>query len=126
MPSTDWKGLEPWNISYFYITKLSTRVPTKSGGAGGNRIYMLMGDKTLYGTAANTRGPGDNVNTPDVVPSDPHGADGRNVLFTDGHVEWVNGPKISSLYTIIQEDWGIYGNPDPQSTSPETTGCWNK
>jgi prepilin-type N-terminal cleavage/methylation domain-containing protein/prepilin-type processing-associated H-X9-DG protein len=127
-PVTDWKQLEPYNISYFYITKLSTRMPTKSGGAGGNRIYMLMADKTIYG--AGTQG---NVGTPDLAPGDPHGTDGRNVLYTDGHVEWLNGPKISFLYTIIQEDWGCYNcsippgsPPDPPSVSPETTGCWNK
>jgi len=113
-PATDWKKLEPYNISYFYITKLSTRLPTLAGGAGGNRQYMIMADKTLAGS---------NVNTPDLKPGDIHGTDGRNVLYTDGHVEWLKGPSISALYDLIHQDWGCYGCPDAPCVSPETTGC---
>ena len=123
-PATSWKTLEPWNISYFYITKLSTRVPTKAGGAGGNRVYMLMADKSISGIPPGGGPPGSNVGTPDLVPGDIHDTDGRNVLYTDGHVEWLHGPKISQLYKIIQDDWGEYGNPDAPCVSPETTDCY--
>jgi len=123
LPAADWKQLEPWNISYFYVTKLSTRVPIKAGGAGGSRAYMLMADKTLYGGADKGVQPGENVRTPNVVPNDPHGADGRNILYTDGHVEWQKGPAVDFLYKIIQDDWGMYGA-DPACQSPETTDCF--
>ena len=126
-PATKWQILEPWNVSYLYICRLSTRNPTQAGGAGGSRAYMIMADKSLFGTSATTCGgsggsPGNNTFTPDLVPGDIHGIDGRNVLYTDGHVEWKKGPAVCELYNIIQQDWGEYGKIAGQL--PQTTACY--
>ncbi|MGD0061191.1 MAG: type II secretion system protein [Verrucomicrobiia bacterium] len=117
-----WTQLYAYNISYFYISRIGTGVPpmpsdaiANQPGSSGNRAYMLMADKTLYGSAdscAGTggggggNGPGNNNTTPDLVNGDIHGTDGRNVLYSDGHVEWINGPKICDQYQNIQSDWG--------------------
>jgi prepilin-type N-terminal cleavage/methylation domain-containing protein/prepilin-type processing-associated H-X9-DG protein len=131
-----WTQLYAYNISYFYVTRIGTGIPpmptgnaqlTSQGqsGSSGNRAYMLMADKTLSGVNNSCGGssssgggsPGDNVTTPDLVNGDIHGTDGRNCLFSDGHVEWINGPKICNQYGIIQADWGEDG------TTPCPTGC---
>jgi prepilin-type N-terminal cleavage/methylation domain-containing protein/prepilin-type processing-associated H-X9-DG protein len=130
-----WTQLWAFNISYFYVARLGTGVPPMAngalgagGGSSGNRAYMIMADKTLYGTVNScgpcTSGctPGDNITTPDLVNGDIHGMDGRNCLFTDGHVEWINGPKICDQYAAIQADWGFYGVDCPSATGcPQTT-----
>lgn len=118
-----WTQLYPYNISYFYVTRLGTGIPpmpnvanssnTASGGSG-NRAYMLMADKSLAG---------DNRETPNLVPGDIHGADGRNCLFSDGHVEWINGPVISDLYHVIQADWGEDNKTSCPVGCPQTTAC---
>ena len=125
-PAPNWQNIQWNNISYFYIVKLSTRLPAVLTGAGGNRTYMLLADR------ANQQDP----KTPDVGPLDNHGADGRNVAFTDGHVEWIPRPCVSdtsptcpctgvtnskNFYAFIQEDWGYYGV-TPGNTSPQTVG----
>ncbi len=101
---------------------------TTQTGSSGNGTYMLMADKTLYGIADScnnsqnqTGSAGDNVTTPDLVNGDIHGTDGRNCLFSDGHVEWINGPKICDQYGIIQADWGFYGELCPPTGCPQTT-----
>ncbi len=131
-----WTQLFAYNISYFYIAKIGTGNPPLSssdapnagvGSSSGNRAYMLMADKTLGGCASspcNGTGsgspcgtPGNNDVTGDLVNGDIHGTDGRNCLFSDGHVEWINGPVISCEYQIIQNDWGE----DEKTACP--TGC---
>jgi prepilin-type N-terminal cleavage/methylation domain-containing protein/prepilin-type processing-associated H-X9-DG protein len=126
-----WTQIYAYNCSYLYIAKLGTGIPPVSannpnnnpgvGSSSGNRAYMIMADKTLYGLK-NSPPAGNNIDTPDLAPGDIHGVDGRNVLYSDGHVEWKNGPVIAELYQIIQNDWGKYtsGPCDPQ-TCP--TGC---
>jgi len=47
--------------------------------------------------------------TPDADPTDNHGIDGRNVAYTDGHVQWKNGPKISDLFQEIVDDYNAQG-----------------
>ncbi len=123
-----WSQLVPYNISYFYVTRIGTVLPPMPSGtslqskagvsADGNRVYMLMADKSLYG------GGGDNALTPNLVSGDIHGTDGRNCLFTDDHVEWINGPVISTEYQIIQADWGEdnSGVVCPNGC-PQTTAC---
>jgi prepilin-type N-terminal cleavage/methylation domain-containing protein/prepilin-type processing-associated H-X9-DG protein len=127
-----WDSLMAYNISYFYITKLGTGLAPLStdnpvnpgvGTTGGSRAYMLMADKTLYGN--NGQGVGNNVDTADLAPGDIHGTDGRNCLFTDGHVEWINGVVISDQYQIIQNDWGKYGGDCPAGGCPQTMTCVN-
>jgi prepilin-type N-terminal cleavage/methylation domain-containing protein/prepilin-type processing-associated H-X9-DG protein len=123
-----WTQLYCQNISYLYITRIGTVIPpmpdneNKNGtasGSSGNRDYMLMADKTLFGN--NGDGAGNNDKTANLAPGDIHGTDGRNVLFSDGHVEWINGGVISDQYGIIQADWGEYGtycaNGCPQTTT---------
>lgn len=109
-PAPSWQAIQWNNISYFYIVKLSTRLPRMPNSAGGNRTYMLLADR------ANQADPW----TPDVGPKDNHGSDGRNVAYTDGHVQWKSGPVVSDLYTIIQDDWGEFGVDD--NASPQTVG----
>ena len=106
-----WQSINWFNLSYFYIVKLTTQWPTKSGAATTNRFYMLCADRANQSSQA----------TPDMTPLDNHGTDGRNVLFTDSHVEWINGPAVSYLFIPIQQDWGNYGIDSP-STSPQILG----
>jgi prepilin-type N-terminal cleavage/methylation domain-containing protein/prepilin-type processing-associated H-X9-DG protein len=134
-----WNTLMAYNVSYFYVAKLGTGVPpngsdlnTGVGTSGGNRPVMVMADKTLGGCASTpcnggTVGqcstPGNNDVTGDLVPGDIHGVDGRNVLFTDGHVEWINGPVISCEYQMIQNDWGEYGNAQSPCNGSNPNSC---
>jgi prepilin-type N-terminal cleavage/methylation domain-containing protein/prepilin-type processing-associated H-X9-DG protein len=118
-----WTQMYAENISYFYVARLGTGIPPMpnventsgtASGSSGNRAYMLMADKTLSGS---------NATTPNLVPTDIHGADGRNVLYSDGHVEWINGPKISDQYHIIQADWGEDKKTQCPTGCPQTTAC---
>jgi len=100
-----------FNISYFYIARMTTKLPTKGSSTGG--LYMLMADRANESSHE----------TPDLKSDDNHGTDGRNVLYNDGHIEWKTGPVISDLYTIIQQDWGQYGTSDVcPGGCPQTTG----
>jgi len=135
-----WTQLWAFNISYFYIARIGTGVPPMGTGAtqalngqsgsSGNAVYMLMADKTLSGVAdscssssSQSGTAGSNISTPDLVNGDIHGTDGRNCLFSDGHVEWINGPKICDQYGVIQADWGFMGSdiPCPVTGCPQTT-----
>jgi prepilin-type N-terminal cleavage/methylation domain-containing protein len=106
-----WENIQWYNLSYFYIVKLTTKLPRKGSSTGG--IYMLMADRS------NTKA-GD---TPLLTADSPHGMDGRNVLYNDGHLEWANGPNISDLYLLIQNDWGDFNVDGP--ASPQTEGQQN-
>jgi prepilin-type N-terminal cleavage/methylation domain-containing protein/prepilin-type processing-associated H-X9-DG protein len=126
-----WNGLCAYNISYLYICRIGTGIPPGPNienkndtavGSSGNRAYMLMADKTLYGN--NGDGVGDNDKTANLAPGDIHGTDGRNVLYSDGHVDWINGGVISDEYGIIQADWGQFGGSCPVGC-PQTTTCVN-
>ena len=100
-----------FNISYFYIARMTTKLPTKGSSTGG--LYMMMADRANESSHL----------TPDLQSDDNHGADGRNVLYNDGHIEWKNGPVINDLYTIIQQDWGQWGTADVcPGGCPQTTG----
>lgn len=119
-----WQTIQWNNLSYFYIVKLSTKLPRKGSSTG--NVYMLMADRANLGTSPTT---------PDVGPKDNHGADGRNVLYTDGHVDWIPRACISdtsatcpchgsdnpyNLYGLLQKDWGFFGVDGPES--PQTLG----
>jgi prepilin-type N-terminal cleavage/methylation domain-containing protein len=104
-----WQTMNWYNLSYFYIVKLGTGLPPKGSSTG--NIYMLCADRS------NT----DSASTPDMTANDNHGTDGRNVLFTDNHVDWINGPSVTNQYTLLQQDWGDY-NTDPATQSPQTLG----
>jgi prepilin-type N-terminal cleavage/methylation domain-containing protein len=130
--ATSWQTLNNENISYFYIAKMTTGQPPFA--SGGNRTYMLCAD------AVDVSPPADS--TPDVGPNDNHGSDGRNVLYTDAHVEWCPYACVSSatlgspcsdpnsplnLYYIIQQDWGLCctdspGSPPGSVNGPQTLG----
>ncbi len=110
-----WNLIRWFNISYFYIVKLGVGNPVKGSSTGG--IYMLMADRSNGQSVAQT---------PDLDPFSAHGTDGRNVLFTDNHVEWINGSSVSNLYDNIHTDWGQFGGPDPSDSDttkdPQTLG----
>jgi prepilin-type N-terminal cleavage/methylation domain-containing protein/prepilin-type processing-associated H-X9-DG protein len=89
---------KPWFKSYFYVSRLNTKQ--------GYRTYMLAADDSHYmpdkcGTGA---GPASKV-TPDVDSLDNHGAAGRNAVFTDGHVEWINNPDVDPFFKQAQDDY---------------------
>jgi prepilin-type N-terminal cleavage/methylation domain-containing protein/prepilin-type processing-associated H-X9-DG protein len=73
-----------YNKSYFYVSRLNSKV--------GYRTYVLLADETAYmhGACGANNGACNQV-TPPVSSFDNHGTAGRNAVFTDGHVEWVNG-----------------------------------
>jgi prepilin-type N-terminal cleavage/methylation domain-containing protein/prepilin-type processing-associated H-X9-DG protein len=76
-----WTAMDRFNKSYFYVSRLNTKQ--------GLRSYMLAGDDSSD-QVQNSNPP-----TPDLTGRDNHGSDGRNAVFTDGHVEWCNGPSIN-------------------------------
>jgi prepilin-type N-terminal cleavage/methylation domain-containing protein/prepilin-type processing-associated H-X9-DG protein len=82
--ASSWDTMQWWNKSYFYVTRLNTKQ--------GFRTYVLLADETwgMHTSCGNNAQPCGQV-TPPVSASDNHGADGRNAVFTDGHVEWVKG-----------------------------------
>ena len=92
-PASDWSTVEWNNLSYFYVSKMNYRQ--------GNKTYLLMADESWR-----SEGPG---NTPDVDAFDNHGAAGRNTLYTDGHVQWINGPSVSNLFGEIVADYDAVG-----------------
>jgi len=122
-PATSWTQLERYNISYFYISKMTTGQPRQGGSQ--TRTYMLCADAA------------DQIvhKTPDMTPQDNHGTDGRNMLFTDDHVEWIPRACVSdtsatcpchgdtnpfNYYGIIQQDWGEFGTAGVGDTGPQT------
>lgn len=110
--SPTWQTINWNNLSYFYVVKMTTQLPTKSGAAATNRCYMLCADRSNASSVSST---------PDLDPTSPHGTDGRNVLFTDSHVEWITGSSVSYLVNPIHNDWGTYGIDSP-TTSPQVLG----
>jgi len=105
-----WQTMKWNNISYFYIVKLGTLLPPKGSSTG--NIYMLAGDR------ANASGTSTEIST----SVDNHGAEGRNLLYTDSHVEWFNGPDVGGLYKLIQQDWGEFNVDGPPLNPPQTLG----
>jgi len=131
--ATTWQTLHSENISYFYIMKMTTGLARVGSNPG--RTYMMCAD------AADTVSGSSSYNdTPDVGPNDNHGTDGRNVLYTDDHVEWVPYACVSStsptcpchdttppvnplnLYGILQDDWGKYGAAGVADSGVQTMG----
>ena len=102
-----WENMHWYTTSYFYIAKLNTRLPPKGSSTGG--LYMLMADRSDTVSSA----------TPDLTPDSPHGTEGRNVLYNDGHIEWLNGTSISALYNILHQDWGDFST---TPSAPQTLG----
>ncbi len=73
-----------YNKSYLYVSRLNNKQ--------GFRPTLIVADDTWGMPAAcgNNAQPCGQV-TPPVSPQDNHGTDGRNAVFTDGHVEWIKG-----------------------------------
>lgn len=108
--ANSWQTIQWYNLSYFYIVKMTTQTPGKSGTATTNQFYMMLADRANQAS----------VLTPDVTAADNHGTDGRNVAFTDGHVGWIDGVSVTNLYGNIAQDWGEFGVDGP--TSPQVVG----
>jgi prepilin-type N-terminal cleavage/methylation domain-containing protein/prepilin-type processing-associated H-X9-DG protein len=92
-PAASWNQIVWRNLSYFYVSKLSLR--------HGRNTYLLLADETWQNESLGT--------TPDADPVDNHGTEGRNAAFTDGHVQWVNGPGVNSLWGEIIADYTAVG-----------------
>lgn len=88
-PAPSWNTIVWRNNSYFYVSKISLRY--------GRNIYLLLADETWQNESLGV--------TPDADPIDNHGTEGRNVAFTDGHVEWINGPSVNHLWGTIIADY---------------------
>ncbi len=120
---TSWQKLHWYNLSYFYIAKMTTKPPTKAVAT--SQAYMLCADRTDVED--------DNNPTPDMTSADDnHGVAGRNILYTDGHVEFHQGPKVSNgtpgnpqPWDDIHSDWGVYSTDTGLSWWPETVGWKN-
>ena len=86
------------NKSYFYISRLNNKQ--------GSKTYMLLADDSHYmpNSCAAPTGPNNKI-TPDVDGLDNHGTEGRNAAFTDGHVEWINGPSVDKYFQDIDADY---------------------
>jgi prepilin-type N-terminal cleavage/methylation domain-containing protein/prepilin-type processing-associated H-X9-DG protein len=114
LSTPNWYQLHEEYISYFYISKMTTGVPRMPSGASANRVYMLCADASDQRTST----------TPPMRAKDNHGVDGRNIVFTDGHVEWASGADSANpFYKIIQDDWGQYGVKEIcPNCSPQTLG----
>jgi prepilin-type processing-associated H-X9-DG protein len=112
-----WETMQWYNKSYLYVSRLSSR--------RGPKPYLLMADET-WGMHANCGGPAPPCTqvAPPVSSADNHGTAGRNALFSDGHVQWVNGegcdvgPSSSDMRDIdrylgpgsaLQQDYTAYG-----------------
>jgi prepilin-type N-terminal cleavage/methylation domain-containing protein/prepilin-type processing-associated H-X9-DG protein len=91
------------NISYFYVSKLTTKGP---------RIYLLMADESNCSEGNPGLGCPGATDSPtwSLRSDDNHGTAGRNTLFTDGHVQWVNGPSVGNLFGEIIADFGALGS----------------
>jgi len=86
--AASWDTMYWYNKSYFYVSRLNSKV--------GYRTYCLLADETWgmhanCGNSAPTTAGGCSQVTPPVDSHDNHSTAGRNAVFTDGHVEWVNG-----------------------------------
>ncbi len=82
------------NLSYFYVSKLDRLHP---------QFYMILADESWQSEG------GAGI-TPDVDGTDNHGAEGRHVLHTDGHVEWANGPSVQKYWDdYLIPDYGAFG-----------------
>jgi prepilin-type N-terminal cleavage/methylation domain-containing protein/prepilin-type processing-associated H-X9-DG protein len=97
-PATDVSSLEWKNISYFYVAKLDNKR---------SRVYLLLADESNCSEGTPSMGCPGATDSPtwSLRPDDNHGADGRNVGYTDGHVEWVNGPSVGNLFGEIVADF---------------------
>jgi len=142
--ASSWQTLQRQNISYLYIGKMTTGNPRVGGHP--NRVYMLLADAHDQPNGSDREGNNNYGTTPDVDADDNHGRDGRNVAFTDAHVEWTPRPCISDTSTakggdpncpckeadpknptnpndfwgLLHQDWGDYQINGP--SSPQTLG----
>ncbi len=88
------------NKSYFYVSRLNTKQ--------GFKTYMLMADESwgMHASCGQSAPPSTTGQvTPDVDSHDNHGAAGRNAVFTDGHVEWINSASVDKWFIEAQKDY---------------------
>ena len=111
---TDINPMKQWNKSYFYVSRLNSKL--------GLRSYLLLADDTwgMAGNCGNNAPPTGEV-TPPVTSRDNHGAEGRNAVFTDGRVEWINHAEINSYLTEAQRDYDDLCKGCPNGFNFQTT-----
>ena len=100
--ASDVNPMRGYNKSYFYVSRLSSRK--------GSKPYLLMADDTwgMPQHCGNSAPPTGEV-MPPVGPRDNHGADGRNALFSDGHVAWINSNRVDQLLQPAMADYDDLG-----------------
>lgn len=77
-------------------------------------------DYIYVGDGLTTSSPSDAVVL--YEPLHDHGGDGMNVLFADGHVEWVNASDCQPILTQSVAGVRPIRYPPPPATNPTTRG----
>jgi prepilin-type processing-associated H-X9-DG protein len=83
-PPLDW-----YNISYFYVAGFTL---------ADRGDFLLLADEHW-----DSEGDCPADCRHDLDQFDNHGKSGRNVLYLDGHGEWLNGPQIDPAYESIRK-----------------------
>ena len=88
-PNVNW-----YNVSYFYVAGLTTR---------DRGDFLLLADEHW-----DSEGDCPADCRHDLDQFDNHGKSGRNVVFVDGHGEWLPGVRIDPAYQSIQTHGAQY------------------
>src|SRR5207244_1212741 len=87
-------NLQWFNLSYVYVAGLTVR---------DRGDFLLLADEHW-----DSEGDCPAECSHDLDPFDNHGKAGRNVMFLDGHGEWLPGPSLSKAYESIEKHEANY------------------
>jgi prepilin-type N-terminal cleavage/methylation domain-containing protein/prepilin-type processing-associated H-X9-DG protein len=97
------QGIKKSESTMQNYTHKHTEFGLKGQRIGPTQIWLIF-DGDRYNPSTKTKA---TDNLPD--PWDDHGAEGGNILFCDGHVEWVKGGKNYALSYETSQDEGRSG-----------------